>query len=168
MGLCAAQRVADTSTCGPGATLGPGAAGTLGPREVGMTLLFWTALAACTLQPASPPPAAPAPAPVETHTAPAPPEPPCPDTLAQDYLTAREALNRCETEAHCEQVWPGACPHGPYFVDSRADAGPVLALERQLEDCSTIECEPPMELEPAGCVDGRCVPGAHSSVLPRR
>ena len=80
------------------------------------------------------------------------------------YKKAREALNYCKQEDDCTQVWPGACPHGPYFINAKADVSQVFAMERKLQASSNIHCEPPIQLQPAGCQNGKCVAGARSSV----
>lgn len=87
--------------------------------------------------------------------------------MIRDYLARREALNHCDREDDCAEVWPGLCPQGPYFIHQASDLPSVLALVRQIgERCTIPECEPPMNLAPAGCVAGRCVAGGRSRVPP--
>jgi hypothetical protein len=83
----------------------------------------------------------------------------CEGMLA-DYLAARAALSTCAQDSDCAEMWPGLCPHGPYYIDRAADVAPVIAREVAImKTCSTPECEPPMELGIARCDAGKCVRG---------
>lgn len=90
----------------------------------------------------------------------------CSKDLRSVYHKARAALNTCKKQDDCTQIWPGACPDGPYFINAKADVSAVFELEGQIEACSKIECEPPIFLKPAGCVKGRCVEATRSAVPP--
>lgn len=96
------------------------------------------------------------------------PIPPPVDTCAKqvsDYLAARAQLSRCETDSDCAEMWPGLCPHGPYYIHRDADIDPILELERVIMDsCSIPECEPPMELGIAHCEAGQCAKGRAAPV----
>ena len=57
-------------------------------------------------------------------------------------------------------MWPGLCPHGPYYIDRDADVYPIFELERAImAGCETPDCEPPMELGIARCAKGYCFKG---------
>ena len=117
------------------------------------------------------------PSPSTPTRAPAPPDPAPParsteaptacERMLADYLAQREALNHCEREDNCAEVWPGLCPHGPYFINEHGDLPSIYALAQRIgQQCVIPDCEPPMELRPAGCREGRCVAGARSAVPP--
>ncbi|MFO7567563.1 MAG: hypothetical protein R6X02_33270 [Enhygromyxa sp.] len=96
--------------------------------------------------------------PIESARAPSPDDP-C-DQRVATYLAEREQLSRCETDSDCAEIWPGLCPHGPYYIHRDADIRAVIALEREIEaSCELPECEPPIELGIARCEQGTCVPG---------
>jgi hypothetical protein len=77
-----------------------------------------------------------------------------------DYLSARAELSRCTSDSDCAEMWPGLCPHGPYYIHRDADITPIFDLERLIMDnCQLPECEPPMELGIARCEQGKCVSG---------
>jgi hypothetical protein len=83
--------------------------------------------------------------------------------LIDEYLAARVRLNACRSDNDCAEIWPGLCPHGPYFIDREADPAPVWALARRIEaGCNTPECEPPRALRPGRCEEGVCVEGRTS------
>ena len=86
-------------------------------------------------------------------------------TLITDHLADREALNTCKTDSDCAEIWPGLCPHGPYYVNREADIGPIFdqisAIHAQ---CMVPMCEPPMQLGIAHCEDGRCAAGRSEPV----
>lgn len=83
----------------------------------------------------------------------------CEQSIAQ-YLKRRTALNHCERDEDCSEIWPGLCPHDPYYIHRDADIEPVWALARSIEErCEIPECEPPIELGPATCRQGRCERG---------
>lgn len=80
--------------------------------------------------------------------------------LRTDYLAKRAAASRCEQDSDCAEMWPGLCPAGPYYVNRTADVAPIVAREIAIgKQCSTPECEPPMELGIAHCEAGTCVRG---------
>lgn len=80
--------------------------------------------------------------------------------LVADYLAKRVAVSRCERDSDCAEMWPGLCPYGPYYVNRTADVAPIVAREVAiLQNCSTPECEPPMELGIAHCEAGTCARG---------
>ncbi|MFO0633577.1 MAG: hypothetical protein U0168_12065 [Nannocystaceae bacterium] len=134
------------------------------------TVLVAGALTGCTSSapaPSSPAPAASPPARARADAPPVkPPGPseaapptPCPERIA-GYLAARAELGTCTRDSDCAQLWPGLCPHGPYYVHREREIAAVVAMERAIERACTVpECEPPMELEMARCDAGRCVPG---------
>jgi hypothetical protein len=112
-----------------------------------------------------PPEATAAPKPV-----PPPPEPSdaCGQQIA-DYLASRAELSHCESDSDCAELWPGLCPHGPYYIHRDADIEPILALERAIMDnCELPDCEPPMELGIAHCEQGKCAPGRAAPKSPKR
>lgn len=77
-----------------------------------------------------------------------------------EYLTQRKALDRCARDSDCAEIWPGLCPHGPFYIHREADIEPVRALARRIDaGCLIPECEPPMELGIARCDEGKCVRG---------
>jgi len=77
-----------------------------------------------------------------------------------EYLAERKQLSRCETDSDCAELWPGLCPHGPYYIHRDADIEPVLALEREImASCTIPDCEPPIELGIAHCEQGVCARG---------
>jgi hypothetical protein len=98
---------------------------------------------------------APAPA-----VAPAPAKNEC-DVEIAEYLLSRSAANDCRRDEDCAEIWPGLCPHGPYYVNREgSDVAALLEHERRIaESCTIPECEPPMELGMASCDKGRCEPG---------
>lgn len=129
-------------------------------------LLAGLLVAACT--PSTPEPekpstvaqAKPAPAepPQEAAGDPAPPAT-CEQLIAK-YLADRKLLGHCEADSDCAEMWPGLCPHGPYYINRDADITGVLALEQQImASCEMPECEPPMELGIGHCDAGVCAPG---------
>ncbi|MEM6996471.1 MAG: hypothetical protein AAF721_38560 [Myxococcota bacterium] len=76
------------------------------------------------------------------------------------YLELRAGLDRCERDSDCAEIWPGVCPHGPYYIHREADLAPTRAAATEVEArCVLPECEPPQELGIAHCTDGRCVSG---------
>jgi hypothetical protein len=134
------------------------------------TLSFGLLLVACT--PTSPERTEPAevvepPAPAKVAP-PQMPEPTVGDTCGQqiaDYLAARGKLSHCETDSDCAEMWPGLCPHGPYYIHRDADVGPIVALERAImASCEIPECEPPIELGIAHCDNGTCASGRAAPV----
>lgn len=77
-----------------------------------------------------------------------------------EYLELRAEMNGCRKDDDCAELWPGLCPHGPYYVDRHARADRLLAREGAIaESCEIPECEPPMQLGPAHCEAGKCVTG---------
>ncbi len=57
-------------------------------------------------------------------------------------------------------MWPGLCPHGPYYVHREADLTAIETSERIVMDkCEVPDCEPPLELGIAHCERQRCVAG---------
>ncbi|MBX7080375.1 MAG: hypothetical protein K1X88_14355 [Nannocystaceae bacterium] len=136
------------------------------------TVLAAIALAGCTRSeptPSSPAPlAAPPPAAAASPPAHTPPRDPAaaPSTASscegriEAYLAARAELGTCTRDSDCAQMWPGLCPHGPYYVHREREVAAVVAMERAIEQsCSLPECEPPIELPMARCDAGRCVAG---------
>jgi hypothetical protein len=84
------------------------------------------------------------------------PTDPCGEKIAA-YLAARAELSYCEADSDCAEMWPGLCPHGPYYIHRDADVGRIIELERTImAHCEVPECEPPMELGIAHCENGRC------------
>lgn len=80
--------------------------------------------------------------------------------LVADYLAKRAAASHCKHDSDCAEMWPGLCPQGPYYVNRTADVAPIVAREVAiLKNCSTPECEPPMELGIAHCEAGTCARG---------
>jgi hypothetical protein len=113
-------------------------------------------LVACTSS--APEPGAPT-EPVEEGVESTPPTGPCAQQISK-YLADRKQLSRCETDSDCAEMWPGLCPHGPYYIDRDADIEAVVALEREImATCEIPECEPPMELGIAHCEQGTCARG---------
>lgn len=83
----------------------------------------------------------------------------CTEAIAL-YLERRAALNHCEVDSDCAEMWPGVCPHGSYYIDRAADVSTLYALVDQIEgSCELPECEPPIWLGPGRCEDGVCVDG---------
>jgi hypothetical protein len=41
-----------------------------------------------------------------------------------DYLSARAELSRCTSDSDCAEMWPGLCPHGPYYIHRRQHHAP--------------------------------------------
>lgn len=83
----------------------------------------------------------------------------CDERIA-DYLAARAELGTCEQDSDCAEMWPGLCPHGPYYTHREGDVAPVLAMELAImKECSVPDCEPPMELGIAHCEAGKCTKG---------
>lgn len=119
-------------------------------------------LAACTsTSPAPTPSPTPTAAVTESKADPTPAPPPgsCEARIAE-YLSERAAASHCERDSDCAEMWPGLCPHGPYYIHREADIAPVIAAERAIESgCEIPECEPPMELGIAHCEAGKCAPG---------
>lgn len=77
-----------------------------------------------------------------------------------EYLSRRKALDHCERDFDCAEIWPGLCPHGPYYIHREAEIAPVWSLARRIEKhCEIPECEPPMALGIARCERGHCVSG---------
>jgi hypothetical protein len=124
-------------------------------RAIPLGLLLSSLVIACTSS-------TPEPSPVAAPKT--PPERPlkgdaCDDQIA-DYLSKREQLSRCETDSDCAEMWPGLCPHGPYYIHRDADITNVLAHERAIiSNCEVPNCEPPLELGIAHCEQGTCAPG---------
>jgi hypothetical protein len=82
------------------------------------------------------------------------------DTRIAAYLEQRAALSTCEHDSDCAEMWPGLCPHGPYYVHRDADVASVLASELAImQSCSVPDCEPPIELGIAHCEAGKCTKG---------
>ena len=50
------------------------------------------------------------------------------DALIDSYLAERARLNTCETDSDCSEIWPGMCPHGPYYVHREADVPQIWAM----------------------------------------
>jgi hypothetical protein len=127
------------------------------------TIALGLLLVACT--PSSPPERA---QPSESIEPPHVPEPPVGDACGQqiaDYLSAREKLSHCEADSDCAEMWPGLCPHGPYYIHRDADVGAVFDLERAImATCKIPDCEPPMELGIAHCEQGKCATGRTAPV----
>ncbi|HLT40589.1 MAG TPA: hypothetical protein VK034_30135, partial [Enhygromyxa sp.] len=124
------------------------------------------ALLLCACTPSTPEPgdpSTPVPAPPTKTKSKTDPEPApangCAEQIAR-YLADRQQLSRCETDSDCAEMWPGLCPHGPYYIDREADIEGVLALEREIiANCEIPECEPPIELGIGHCEQGTCAPG---------
>jgi hypothetical protein len=77
-----------------------------------------------------------------------------------EYLSKRAELSRCEADSDCSEMWPGLCPHGPYYIHRDADVGPIVDLERAImASCQLPDCEPPIELGIAHCEQGKCARG---------
>jgi hypothetical protein len=77
-----------------------------------------------------------------------------------DYLAQRAELSGCNSDSDCAEMWPGLCPHGPYYIHRDADVGGIIDLERAImASCTIPECEPPMELGIAHCEAGKCASG---------
>ena len=106
-----------------------------------------------------------APGPIEISTPPTPPTPPTPsadqcESKIAEYLERRSALDGCERDSDCAEMWAGLCPHGPYFINRASDPSAVLTLSREIQaGCQIPECEPPAHLDPGRCEAGRCVEG---------
>jgi len=82
------------------------------------------------------------------------------DARIADYLTERAALSTCEQDSDCAEMWPGLCPHGPYYVHRDADVGAMIATEQIIAArCKLPACEPPLELGIAHCEAGKCARG---------
>src|SRR5690606_41557879 len=82
------------------------------------------------------------------------------DAAVDGYLARRKALDHCERDSDCAEIWPGLCPHGPYYIHREAEVEAVWAIERRIEEhCEVPKCEPPMKLGIAHCDAGRCRPG---------
>lgn len=137
-------------------------------RSMRRTILFVGLLVvACT--PSTTEPAQPSVV-AEAKPAPADPVPkvaqdaaPC-EQLTAKYLADRKRLGHCNADSDCAEMWPGLCPHGPYYINRDADITGVLALEEEiLTRCEVPECEPPMELGIGRCDAGVCVPGRLSA-----
>ena len=83
----------------------------------------------------------------------------CAEAFAE-YRELRASLNHCEIDSDCAEIWPGVCPHGPYYIDRGADVSELFALVDRIEDgCLLPDCEQPMRLDPARCDAGKCVEG---------
>jgi hypothetical protein len=135
------------------------------------SLWFSLVLVACT--PSSPERAQPA-----EHAQPVEPPakvdpPPVPEARAGEacgqrianYLSQRLELSRCEADSDCSEMWPGLCPHGPYYIHRDTDVGPILDLERAImAGCQIPDCEPPIELGIAHCEQGKCARGRAAPV----
>src|SRR5690606_15803636 len=126
------------------------------PKSAILSLMRRTiplALLLCACTPSTPEPgdpSTPVPAPPTKTKSKTDPEPApangCAEQIAR-YLADRQQLSRCETDSDCAEMWPGLCPHGPYYIDREADIEGVLALEREIiANCEIPECEPPIEL----------------------
>jgi hypothetical protein len=90
---------------------------------------------------------------------PTPPSGDCSEPIAS-YLAARAELSRCESDSDCSEMWPGLCPHGPYYIHRDADVAPILERERTImATCQMPDCEPPIELGIAHCEAGKCAAG---------
>lgn len=77
-----------------------------------------------------------------------------------DYLAKRAEVSGCNSDSDCAEMWPGLCPHGPYYIHRDADVGGIIDLERAImASCTIPECEPPMELGIAHCEAGKCASG---------
>jgi hypothetical protein len=103
------------------------------------------------------------PEPTPTPSAPTPPPPAkkddCEARIAS-YLEQRALLSTCEQDSDCAEMWPGLCPHGPYYVHREVNVSPVLDAELAImKRCSVPDCEPPMELGIAHCEAGKCAKG---------
>jgi hypothetical protein len=120
-------------------------------------VLLWLPFMACTSSTPEPTPTSQVPSKTE-------PERPlkgdaCDDQIA-DYLAKRKQLSRCETDSDCAEMWPGLCPHGPYYIHRDADIADVVRHEQAImANCEIPDCEPPMELGIAHCEQGTCAPG---------
>lgn len=124
-----------------------------------LSLLFLLSMACTSSAPEPGDPAAPVEAPTKTNPQPAPPTGPCAEQITS-YLSEREQLSRCEQDSDCAEMWPGLCPHGPYYINRDAEIEAVVALEREImASCEIPECEPPMELGIAHCEQGTCARG---------
>lgn len=114
--------------------------------------------------PASEPDPAPAPpaardAPARPAVAPLGPDATCEQREAH-YLDLRAKENRCERDGDCAEIYPGLCPHGPYFMHVAGDHASIDAAARAVaEGCEMSECEMPMPLGISRCEAGRCVKG---------
>lgn len=103
---------------------------------------------------------------VEQQPSPPSPTPPPPPSAEpcerkiERYLAERAELSHCEADSDCSEMWPGLCPHGPYYIHRDADIAPVFQLEAEImKSCEVPECEAPIELGIARCEGGRCVQG---------
>ncbi|NVB39525.1 hypothetical protein G6O69_16910 [Pseudenhygromyxa sp. WMMC2535] len=82
------------------------------------------------------------------------------DQAIRDYLALRERANRCRSDDDCAEIWPGLCPHGPYYIDRRGQGDVLVSREWGIRNqCEIPSCEPPAELGPAHCEARRCVAG---------
>lgn len=107
-------------------------------------------------------------APAESETKPAEaaapvgrgePATPCVRAEAR-YLERRAQANTCERDDECAEIWPGPCPHGPYYAEVTADFSEIDAAEVAMgKVCEVVECEMPRPLGIASCEEGRCVRG---------
>ncbi len=92
----------------------------------------------------------------------------CTEQIAS-YLSERKQLSRCKTDSDCSEMWPGLCPHGPYYIHRDSDIEAVIDLEREImASCELPDCEPPMELGIAHCEQGTCARGREPAPSSKR
>lgn len=92
-------------------------------------------------------------------------EPDC-DALVAEYLSVRAELNHCQGHSVCAEIWPGLCPHGPYYIHFESDLSELNDLLNRIDAvCILPECEAPEQLGMAACFQGRCVPGRPPAII---